>query len=140
MPAVLGGPMGVGSWFWVGTTLTDAVFVVTAGVLFLRAGWRLRDPQTWLSLGAMVALCLVSFPAPGIVACLLIVVLGFSNGNRLLFGAGIAALALYIGGYYYRLDVTLLHKSIVLLVTGLVLLGARWLILNHVMPQEHADA
>ena len=51
-----------------------------------------------------------------------------------------AVLALYMGGYYYLLHVTLLEKSTVLLVTGLVLLGARWSILNHVMPQEHADA
>ena len=78
--------------------------------------------------------------APGMTACLLIVLLGFSNGNRLLVGTGIAARALYMGGYYYLLHVTLLEKSTVLLVTGLVLLGARWSILNHVMPQEHADA
>ncbi len=140
MPAVLGARLGPAAWYWTGTMLTDAVFVVTAGVLFLRAGWTLREPQTLLALGALVALCIVSFQAPGITACLLIVLLGFSNGNRLLVGTGIAALALYMGGYYYLLHVTLLEKSTVLLVTGLVLLGARWSILNHVMPQEHADA
>ena len=66
--------------------------------------------------------------------------LGFSNGNRLLVGAGIVALGFYMGAYYYLLHATLLEKSVVLLVTGLVLLGARWVILRHVMPREHVDA
>ncbi|MCB2043518.1 MAG: DUF4401 domain-containing protein [Rhodoferax sp.] len=140
MPAAPGAPVAAGAWTWVGTALTDAVFVVTAGILLLRAGWTLRQPRTPMALRAIVALCVVSLPAPGIVACLLVVLLGFSNGNRLLVGAGIVALGFYMGGYYYLLHATLLEKSVVLLVTGLVLLGARWVILRHVMPREHADA
>ncbi len=142
MPGVLGAPMaaGPGSLSWAGTALTDAVFVGTAGVLLLRAGWTMREPRTPMALGAIVALCVVSLPAPGIVACLLVVLLGFSNGNRLLLGAGFVALALYMGAYYYLLHVTLLEKSVVLLVTGLVLLGARWVLLHHAVPREPADA
>ena len=45
-----------------------------------------------------------------------------------------------MSGYYYLLDATLLVKSGVLMATGAVLLAARWLVLNVVMPEEEADA
>lgn len=140
LPAVFGARLVAGPWPLAGTVLTAAAFIVTAAVLFQREGWKMNTPRTLLAMGAVVAMCVLSVQAPGIVACLLIVLLGFSNGNRLLVGVGIAALALYLAGYYYRLDVTLLHKSAVLLVTGLVLLGARWIVLHRVMPAEPADA
>jgi len=69
-----------------------------------------------------------------------IVLLGFANGNRVLVGLGIASLLFYVSGYYYLLDATLLVKSGVLAATGAVLIAARWLVLNVVMPKERADA
>ena len=73
-------------------------------------------------------------------AGLLVMLLGFSNGNRVLVGLAIASLAIYVSGYYYLLEVSLLHKSGVLLATGGMLLGIRWLLLRHVLPQERVDA
>jgi len=70
----------------------------------------------------------------------MIVLLGFANGNRVLVGLGIASLLFYVSGYYYLLDATLLVKSGVLAATGAVLIAARWLVLNVVMPKERADA
>ena len=61
-----------------------------------------------------------------------------TRGLRVLTGLGIAALLFYVSGYYYQLDVTLLVKSGVLAATGAVLLAARWLMLNFIMPQEDA--
>jgi uncharacterized membrane protein len=70
----------------------------------------------------------------------MIVLLGFANANRVLAGLGIASLLVYVSSYYYLLDVTLLAKSAVLAATGAALLGARWIVLNVVMPKEGADA
>ena len=66
----------------------------------------------------------------------MIVLVVFANGNRLLAGLGIAALLYYVSSYYYLLDATLLAKAGVLAASGVVLLGARWLLLNVIMPEK----
>jgi uncharacterized membrane protein len=68
----------------------------------------------------------VSFPAHGLAAALLIVILGFAGGNRVLFGLGLVAVVSFLSHYYYQLRETLLYKSLILAATGALLLGARW--------------
>tara|TARA_R110001599_G_scaffold89852_4_gene237573 strand:+ start:113 stop:1189 length:1077 start_codon:yes stop_codon:yes gene_type:complete len=138
--SVFGVRTDIGPWPWAEPALTAAALIVTAAILLTRSGWRPSARRTQLAMGAVLMVCVVSFKAPGIVAGLLVVLLGFSNGNRVLVGLGIASLAIYVSGYYYLLEVTLLHKSGVLLATGVVLLGIRWLLLNHVLPQERSGA
>jgi uncharacterized membrane protein len=70
----------------------------------------------------------------------MIVVLGYANGNRVLAGLGIAGLLLYVSAYYYLLELTLLHKSAVLAATGLVLLTARWVVLELVLNEKGRNA
>jgi uncharacterized membrane protein len=129
-----------GAWPWTGEALIAAALIVSVWVLLRRAGWTLLVPRTLLALIAIVAIGAASFKAPGIAGGLMIALLGFSNGNRVLVGLGIAALLLYVSGYYYLLDATLLVKSGVLLATGVVLLAARWLVLNVVLPEAQTDA
>lgn len=124
---------------WIGEALVVAALLVSVGVLLKRTGWGPREPRTVLALVAAAAIGAASFKAPGIAGGLMIVLLGFANGNRLLLGLGIAALLFYVSSYYYLLDATLLVKSGVLAATGVVLLAARWLVLNVVM-KEGADA
>jgi hypothetical protein len=84
----------------------------------------------WLAAGTM----LVSLPAlwtPGVLAAVIVIVLGLQRANRLLLGLGAAFLAVFLIAFYYHLDVTLLVKSLLLLATGLLLLGLRAL-----MPRE----
>jgi len=124
---------------WAGEALVAAALVATVGVLIRRAGWTSTSPRALLAFGAALALGAASFNAPGIAGGLMIVVLGFANGNRVLTGLGIAALLFYVSAYYYLLEETLLFKSGVLLATGIVLLATRWLVLN-VFSKERADA
>jgi uncharacterized membrane protein len=125
---------------WVGEALVVATLLASVGVLLKRTGWTLREPRTVLALVAAAAIGAASFKAPGIAGGLMIVLLGFANGNRVLVGLGIASLLFYVSGYYYLLDATLLVKSGVLAATGGVLIAARWLVLNVVMPKERANA
>ena len=84
----------------------------------------------WLAAGTV----LVSLPAlwtPGVLAAVIVIVLGLQRANRLLLGLGAAFLAVFLIAFYYHLDVTLLVKSLLLLATGLLLLGLRAL-----MPRE----
>jgi hypothetical protein len=131
-----------GAWPWAGEAFVAAALIVSVWVLLKRAGWPLLAPRTLLALIAVLAVGAASFKAPGIAGGLMIALLGFSNGNRVLVGLGIAALLFYVSGYYYLLDATLLVKSGVLMATGAVLLAARWLVLNVVMPgsKEQVDA
>jgi hypothetical protein len=139
--AVLFSPRGAaGAWTWGGEALVLAVLIVSVWVLLKRVGWALPSSRALLAMIAVLAIGAASFKAPGVACGLMIALLGFSNGNRVLVGLGIAALLFYVSTYYYLLDVTLLVKSGVLMATGVVLLAARWLVLNVVMPKERADA
>lgn len=62
---------------------------------------------------------------PGIVAGLLIVVLAFRRNNWILLGIAYLFFAGFIIEYYYSLEVTLLTKSIILMVTGVLLILGR---------------
>lgn len=128
------------AWPWVGEALVACALLASVWVLLARAGWAPRQPRTLFALAVAGAIGAASFRAPGIAGGLMIVLLGFANANRVLAGLGIASLLVYVSSYYYLLDVTLLAKSAVLAATGAALLGARWIVLNVVMPKEGADA
>jgi hypothetical protein len=140
MAMMFGSRVVPAAWPWVGEALAAGALLVSVWVLLGRAGWTLPESRTLLAAIAALAIGAASFKAPGIAGGLMIALLGFSNGNRVLVGLGIAALLFYVSSYYYLLDATLLVKSGVLTATGAVLLATRWLVLNVVMPKEGADA
>lgn len=112
---------------WVGEALVLGTLLCVVWRLSRQTGWMLPAVAVAAVVGA------ASFPATGIAAGLMIVLLGYANGKRVLTGLGIAALLYYVSSYYYLLDATLLAKSGVLAATGVALLAARALLLK-VMP------
>lgn len=89
------------------------------------------------------ALLLISFYAPGVGQGLVVVLLGFAMGHRLVMGLGVFSLLMGIGGYYYWLDATLLIKALTLLIIGGVLLTLRlvlhkWLVIGGSRPSPSA--
>lgn len=103
-----------------------------AGVLFVLLVARLianADPRRRaLTIAAGTALALLSQPAPGLLVAASLFLACFHSGHR-----GFAALALiaavaYVGDYYYRLDSSLLLKSGLMAVSGLLLLALRHLL------------
>jgi len=80
----------------------------------------------WVLYLSPIALLLVSFYAPGVGQGLVVLLLGFAIGHRLVMGLGVFSLLMGIGSYYYWLDATLLTKALTLLVLGGVLLALRW--------------
>jgi len=120
-----------GGWFQhygltVGTALVSVVFLVVA-VRILKGLAIGPDSREGLAVLACAALVLgVSFPAHGLAAALLVLILGFAGGNRVLFGLGLLAVASFLSHYYYQLRETLLYKSLVLAAAGTLMLGARW--------------
>ena len=57
---------------------------------------------------------------------MLVVILGFATGHRLLLALGILALFGFVAHFYYSLHATLLEKSGLLAVTGLCLIAAHF--------------
>ncbi len=111
---------------WMGEAIACIVMLYIAWVLLQRLGHERNDPVCIAVFTSIILLGLVSLETYGLTIGLMIVMLGFSNSNRLLLGLGVLTLLSYISFYYYLLDVSLLYKSGVLLMVGIVLLAIRW--------------
>ena len=85
-------------------------------------------------IGATICLCLLSMEASGITIGFALLILGFSNSNKILQGLGITSLLFYISSYYYLLTLTLLEKSVILLMMGLFILAIRFALLKWLSP------
>lgn len=87
------------------------------------------DVRTLPALGLFAVTALLLVPAiqtPGIVAATMATLLGFRRSNWLLMGLAVGFLAVFLIGFYYNLEFSLLVKSYILLGTGVIFLGARW--------------
>lgn len=108
---------------------TAVLTVILGAAIYLIAAKANACARTkTLALAGLFAVAAVTHNAPGIMAALLIAVVGFAVSNRFAVGLGIAALLGYLSHFYYSLEQTLLHKSITLVVSGAVLIALWWLI------------
>lgn len=139
-----------GAWLWrTGNQDSEINLWLGAalgGIALLWAVWRLLareavEPASgagWRLLAAAAILAIATLKAPGLAPATLILLLGYGNGNRVLAGLGVAALLSYLSFYYYSLEATLLHKSVLMAVTGVALLAAR-LILQRSWPAPQQE-
>jgi len=111
---------------WLGPLMIGAMLVKTVFGLLARYEVTPTSRTGIVSLAIALMIAATAFKAPGISVALLVVILGFANANRILFGLGIIALLLYLSHFYYQLDVNLLVKSMALTGTGCVLIAARY--------------
>jgi hypothetical protein len=110
---------------YAGRALTALVMVGAAVLLLRREKVAAGSGAGKVALTLAIVLALASVKAPGLAPATAILLLGFANGNRVLTGLGIVALLAYLSHYYYMLDATLLEKSVIMVVTGIALLGLR---------------
>lgn len=91
--------------------------------------WRLTDSAPArlraAAVGGVALLLAFAWGSPGLLAAPLVMVAGFSRGNRSLTALGALFLGGYLIFYYYNMELTLLLKSLVLLASGAALLAAR---------------
>jgi len=120
---------------WMAELLAGAVMFYVVWQLLRRVGLRLPHPVAITALLGTALLSVASMEAHGMTVGMVIMLLGFAGGNRVLLGLGIVSLIFYISSYYYLLDATLLSKAQTLLIVGLVLLAVRWLMLR-IMPGD----
>lgn len=115
---------------WTGAGVSGLALLWAVYQLLLRENVKPVSGAGMRLLAATGILSLATLKAPGLAPATLILLLGFSNGNRVLFGLGVTSLLGYLSFYYYSLDITLLQKSELMATAGIVLLVARHLLLR----------
>ncbi|MGD8526086.1 MAG: DUF4401 domain-containing protein [Thioalkalispiraceae bacterium] len=113
---------------WMGEVLIGMTLLVVVWQLLVRHRVAFPGRVANTTLAATLLLVMASLEMTGLGLGLVIILLGFANGNRLLTSIGLVSLLFYLSSYYYLLDNTLLDKSRILLLTGLVLLAAYWIV------------
>jgi hypothetical protein len=123
---------------WLGAAALALVFVAAIARLLADASvaWTSRPGIAALLAGVVVAL--VAWPIPGIIIALLVLLLAFAASQRVLMGMAILALLYALGHYYYSLQSPLLVKAAALFATGVVLMGARFLVRLVVLREPEA--
>lgn len=117
MPLVGWWPLSLSLWLMV---------IGVMGFIQHQSRLKLTASHQAILLGGTLLLLIPAWQVPGILAAWLGLLLGFWRGNRLLMGISVAFLGLFIGVFYYNLELTLLYKSIILLATGLLCLAVRY--------------
>lgn len=79
------------------------------------------------AVGTVALLLIPAYATPGILAAVIVLLLGYWRANTLLMGLATVFLLFFLSAYYYNLEITLLNKSYILLGTGAVLLVVRLL-------------
>jgi hypothetical protein len=145
-PAMLGLTSGDAGWAvnlpLIGRAATALVLAGVAVMLARREGAGTGSRLAQVAVAAAIGLGLVSLGAPGLASALILLLLGFAAGNRLLLALGVLALLGFVSHFYYSLHATLLIKSGLLAVTGIALLAAYGLLRRAppVETQEPAHA
>lgn len=124
---------GVAAW-WIGSSLVNLAFVASAIIILQREKISMNSPAGIAALVACSVLSVATYFAPGLSAALLLILIGFASGNRVLTGIGLFALLGFISHYYYQMQSTLLVKATVLAVTALMLLSMR-VVFHRLFPE-----
>jgi uncharacterized membrane-anchored protein len=92
--------------------INQLVFSTNSGILFVSCG---------------VLLMLMGVFIPGVSGAMLLLLVGFSVKRPILITLGLVSLMTFISWYYYNLSLTLLHKSLILMATGTILIACVYL-------------
>lgn len=116
----------IGTWGWLSPWLNTLLLALTLALLLHRVFN--TQPLHWSAFAGAAALLLMSLYVPMVVQGVVVMLLGFAIGHRLLIVLGVLSLLVGMGSYYYWLDTTLLIKALTLLVIGVLLLVLRWVL------------
>lgn len=124
---------------WISTVMLGALFIYLVTDIrpqFITGTQRFAAPVID---GIAAVVIAAAWAAPGLLLALIVVILGAASGNRVLIGAGIAFLAVFISTYFYGIQITMFTKSVTLVAGGVAILLARWLILKVVATPAQGE-
>jgi hypothetical protein len=97
--------------------------------IFIEQGVSFARPETLGAIAGVIALGAITRSTPGVVATLFLLVLGFDRRARGLIVLGALFFLGFGGFYYYDMRLTLLEKSGILILSGLICLAA-WAVVH----------
>jgi len=127
-------------YLWLSTALLGAGLLYLVHVLLTERGLPTFGAFALSSYAAVLLLMWPAQRAPGLIGALIVLLLGFRRGNRLLLGMALLFLAVFLAAYYYNLSLSLLLKSIALAGSGAVLLALRWVLVRQLPQEEMGNA
>lgn len=136
--AVTGAPAYLPVLAYLAPALYSLLFVLGAARLLRDTGVSAASRAGRGMMVLALAIAAACYLAPPLSPLLLVVLIGFAQANRVLTGLGILLLLVFMSRYYYDLQLTLLWKSVVLMVSGVVLLAARQALKHWAWEVEHA--
>ena len=116
---------GIHQGWWSASGLALLLLYVAYQIL-RDLGWSLLSPVGLWAVAAVLLLLVPAYSTPGILAAVIMLLLGYWRGSSLMMGLATLFLLFFLSAYYYNLDVTLLNKSYILMGTGGVLLALRF--------------
>lgn len=117
-------------WWWLSAIGLLALLLVLEYLILTELGLNWRHPAVLALLAGTLLLLWPAWQSPGILGALLVLLVGFRGGNRLLAGWAAIFLAVFIIAFYYNLELTLLVKSFMLMGNGVILLMLRYVLLR----------
>jgi len=106
--------------YWLSEILIAAIFVNILLKLAKHYQIKLQSQAGLLMVSSGLLVIALGYFIIGTSGALLLLLIGFMKQRRLLIGLGVVALLGFISWYYYNLGLTLLTKSIILMVFGIV--------------------
>lgn len=120
LPGLLAGPESATHWFFKVVFTTVLVYLVAWA-----SGFRKKISESPLNVAAGGTIVLGLVATPGLLAAFALLLLGYGRAERPLLWLGFLFLVVFLGTFYYNLNMTLLAKSITLMSSGVALLAAR---------------
>ncbi len=132
LPVILLPLSGRGLWFedpelphrWVSSVVLG--LGTLCALRFAAPRLRVKASVAAQALAALFVAGLCALAAPGILAALFLIVLGYATHHWQLVTVGLVALPVFVFKYYYNLELDFMTKSGVLAGSGVLLLAARW--------------
>ena len=116
--------------------LIALLFVNVVFILLKEYKVKFDSKTALLSYIAAIGLIIISFKIDGISVGLLIIFLGFARHRIVLIVFGAFTVISFFSWYYYNLQATLLYKSIVLMLLGIAMLVA-WFVLKIIYKSDN---
>jgi uncharacterized membrane protein len=120
-------------------TLIAVAILMAAFQLLKREQVALQSKLSYWVFFCCFLLVLASYFAAGLSVAMLLVMIGFANGNRLIWGMGIIALLSFLSHYYFQMQASLLFKSGVLFSLAVSLILIRFFLLKSFPVQANQE-
>jgi uncharacterized membrane protein len=116
----------INPWLDEGLNIVVLLFIVNLIVKYKNLVFSAR--QRVLAASLLLLVCVSTFFANGIVCGLVILLVGYAIQNRTLWVLGIISMLVNLSSYYYLLEISLLHKSFILMTLGVAALSIAYVL------------